>query len=355
MRTIKSKRTTRREIRRAKSFEFDPQLFADNMNATTSDDEGNDLSPELRTYYDRVLIDRAKPRLVYDQFASQRNIPKNAGQTINFRAFDKLKPTTAPLTEGVTPDGSKLNMRIVEATVKQYGAYFMLTDWLELTGPDAVLTETIEILGDHMAESLDTITRETLMAGTNVFYGDGTVTARTAITATMKLSRDIIRQARRILAKQDAPTFDGDCYVAVIHPDSWLDLAKDLETVHMHTESGIQKRYAGELGNYEGIRFVETTRAKIWASAGATLGSTGSEKVDVYGTLVLGKNAYAVTNISGNGSETIIKQRGSSGTADPLNQRSTAGWKANRAVAILVQQNMLRIEHATSVNDHEAN
>lgn len=350
MRTIK-RRISRSEFRRtirAKGFEFDPQLFADNMNTTGSTGPSNDLSPELRTYYDRTLIERAKPKLVHDQFGQRRNIPKNAGQTINFRKFDKLAPTTTALTEGVTPDGSKLNMTKIEVTVKQYGAYFMLSDWLELTAPDAVLTEATEILGDHMGESLDTITRDTLMTGTNVYYGDGTVAARTAITADMKLNRDTIKAAVRALKRQDAPTFEGNTYVAIIHPDTWYDLAKDFETVHMYTESGINKIYAGELGVFDGVRFVETSRAKIYASAGA-------ESADVYATLVLGKNAYAVTNIEGNGAETIAKQRGSGGTTDPLNQRATVGWKANRAVAILVQQNMIRVEHATSTNDHEGN
>ena len=149
--------------------------------------------------------------------------------------------------------------------------------------------------------------------------------------------------------------YQGNTYVAIIHPDTWYDLAKDFETVHMYTESGINKIYAGELGVFDGVRFVETSRAKIYASAGADIGAGGSGKADVYATLVLGKNAYAVTNIEGNGAETIAKQRGSGGTTDPLNQRATVGWKANRAVAILVQQNMIRVEHATSTNDHEGN
>lgn len=337
-----------------KDYIYEPQLFDDVINATTSDDTGNDLSPEVRTYYDKVLIKNAKPKLVHDQAAQRRNVPKNAGQTINFRKFDKLAPATTALTEGVTPTGSKLNMTKVEAPLKQYGAYVLLTDWLQLTGPDPVMTEVAEILGDNMGETLDTITRETLVTGTNVYYGDGSVAARTSITDAMKLSLDTVKVARRILARQDAPTFEGGTYMAIIHPDTWFDLAKAIEQVYQHTESGIKKIFDGEIGTYEGVRFVETSRAKIWASAGAQIGS-GPAKSDVYATLVLGKNAYAVTNVEGNGSETIAKQLGSAGSTDPLNQRASMGWKANRAVAILVQQNMLRIEHATSTQDHEAN
>ena len=78
-----------------------------------------------------------------------------------------------------------------------------------------------------------------------------------------------------------------------------------------------------------GVRFVESTEAKIFAKAGAT--GTGSDKIDVYSTLILGANAYGITDVEGGGLETIVKQLGSGGTADPLNQRATAGWKATKS------------------------
>ena len=44
------------------------------------------------------------------------------------------------------------------------------------------------------------------------------------------------------------------------------------------------------------------------------------------------------------GLQTIIKQRGSAGTADPLDQRSTVGWKATKAAEILVEPYLMRVE-----------
>lgn len=330
---------------------FDEPTGTDIINATTSSGSGNDLSPELRTYYDRTLLENARPNLVYGQFGMNRPIPKNGGQTINFRRFDKLAPATTPLTEGVTPNGSKLNVTQITATVKQYGAFYILTDWLQLTAPDAVLTEVTQNLGQNAGETLDTIDREALMTGTNVYYGDGTVNARTNITATMLPSLKSLRACVRILKRNDAPAFEGGTYVAVIHPDTWFDLTQEIEDLYKYTESGIKKIFEGELGTYQGIRFVETSRAKIFAKGA---GSVGTE-VDVYATLVLGKNAYGITNISGGALQTIVKQLGSSGSLDPLNQRSSAGWKANRVTKILTETNMIRYEHATSTNEHEAN
>ena len=336
-------------------FMIDLRMFDDPvMNKTTSTGSGNNLAPEMKEYYDRTLLENAKPKLVHDQFAQKRPIPRNNGKVISFRKFDKLAPATTPLTEGVTPAGSKLNVTEVTAEVKQYGAYYMLTDFLEMTAIDPIVQEACKNLGDNAGETLDTITREELMTGTNVIYGDGSVEARTAITSAMTLTLKTVRMAKRILDRMDATKLEGDTYAIIIHPDTAFDIGNELEELYKHTESGVKRLFQGEIGTYFGVRFIEASRAKIFASAGAALGS-GSEKVDVYASLVLGKDAYGITSIDGGGIESIIKQKGSAGTADPLNQRSTCGWKANRAVKILLPHNMVRIEHATSTNEHVAN
>lgn len=324
------------------------------VNATTSSGAGNDLSTQLRTYYDRTLLQNAKPKLVYGQFAMVRPIPKNGGQTINWRRFDKLAPATTPLVEGKTPLASKLNVNKVEATVKQYGAYYILTDWLQLTAPDPILTEAARNLGDNAGETYDIIDREALMLGTNVYYGDGSVKVRTGIAAAMKPTLDGYKQCVRILKRADAPTWEGNTYVAIIHPDTWYDLTKEFEELAKYTETGLKKIFEGELGNYQGVRFVETSHGKIYSEAGAT-NSADSKKQDVYADIVLGKNAYGTTSIKGSGVETIAKQLGSSGVSDALNQRSSIGWKGNRATKIVSEIFMVRYEHATSTNEHEAN
>ena len=63
---------------------------------------------------------------------------------------------------------------------------------------------------------------------------------------------------------------------------------------------------------------------------------------------VIGANAYGVTEIEGGGLKTIIKQLGSAGTSDPLDQRSTIGWKAFHTAERLVENYMIRIESASS-------
>lgn len=336
-------RNMRKKIYLLNIRQFDETDYINRTTDTTAT-TGNDLSAEARTYYDRTLLENAKPKLVHDQFAQQRPLPKNGGQKINFRKFDKAKVAITPLTEGVTPNGQKLNITKVEATVRQYGAFYELSDWLQLTAPDPMLTEVAQNLGDQAGETLDTITRETVMAGTNAFYGDGSVNARASITAAMRPTLAGFKKCKNILSRADAKTFNDGRYVAIIHPDTWLDLSDSVEDIYKYTESGMKPIYEGEITIYAGIRFVETSRAKIFANGGAS-------NQDVYASLVVGQNAYAVTKIGG-GLETIAKQLGSGGTTDPLNQRATMGWKANRAVAILDNSAMVRYEHATSTNLH---
>lgn len=73
-------------------------------------------------------------------------------------------------------------------------------------------------------------------------------------------------------------------------------------------------------------------------------GEGGAGGIGVFSCLFFGKNAYGKTKITGGGLKTIIKQLGSAGTADPLDQRATIGWKALMTAKILVPEYIRRLE-----------
>lgn len=325
-----------------KKYRFNLQFFATTVNATTSTGEGNNLSPEMKTYYSDYLIDLAGPKLVHDQFGQKRPIPKNGGKTIEFRKYTPLSKALTPLTEGVTPDGSKLDVSTVTSTVKQYGNWIMLSDMLLLTAIDNNLVQATELLGDNAGRTLDTVTREVLNTGTNVQHYDGSVAARASIAVANKMTVDCVKRAVRNLKLQNTPQINGD-YVAVIHPDVSYDLTNDPAWLEAHKYCRPEEIYSGEIGKVAGVRFVETTEAKVFPKGGAS-------DIDIYSTLILGANAYGVTEINGGGLQHIVKQLGSAGTADPLNQRASVGWKATKTAEILVQQYMIRVETASSFN-----
>ena len=315
---------------------FDLQLFAElNTNVTTADG----MTGEMKTYYSDYLIDLVEPELIHDQFGQKHPIPKNGGKTIEFRQWDTLPEMLTPITEGVTPDGQSLSMQVIDATVQQYGGYVTISDMLELTAIDPVLVQATKAIASQAGRTLDTITREVLNAGNVVQYAGGGA-SRTAVKATDVLTVADIRKAVRTLEAQDAPKING-YYVGIIHPNVKFDLMSDDEWRKPHEYKDTVNIYNGEIGELYGVRFVQSSRAKKFAGAGAS-------GADVYSTLLLGDDAYGVTEISGGGLEHIVKQHGSAGTADPLNQRASCAWKATKVAEILVEQYMVRIESGAS-------
>ena len=314
-------------------FALNMQLF-NNTQTTAS----SDLSVEMKTFYSDYLIDNAKPLLVHDQFGQRHPIPRNGGKTVEFRKYSPFAKALTPITEGVTPDGHKLNVTNLTATVAQYGDYVELSDVLLLTAIDNNLTEATALCGNQAGETLDTVTREVLVGGTNVMYSGG-VSDRSALKADNKLTVDDCFKAARFLKTQKAQKIDG-YYVAIIHPDVAYDLMRSEDWVNAVQYAGSTQLFEGEIGRIAGIRFVETTEAKIFEKGAGTK--------DVYATLVLGANAYGVTEVEGGGLQHIVKQLGSAGTADPLNQRATVGWKAIKTAERLVEGYMIRIESCST-------
>lgn len=328
-------------------FKLNLQLFA--TQTTLLNAEGNDLSPEMKTFYDKNLIREAQASLVHEQFGQKRPIPKNGGKKIEFRQFASLPKALTPLTEGVTPAGNKLSVSTIEAEVAQYGDYIEQSDVLELTSIDNTIVEATQILGNQAGLTLDTIVRDIINSGTNVYYapkiatgGAKTeVTSRANLDATAVMTSDLVKRIATKLKGVNAPKIDG-CYVAIIHPHVAYDLMSDDEWMEVQKYATPENMLKGELGKLGGVRFVESTEAKIFSGSGCPTG------LAVYSTLFIGANAYGVTEITGGGLETIIKQKGSAGTADPLNQRSSIGWKAMRTAEILVQPYMVRCESCSS-------
>ena len=318
-------------------FKINLQLFAENTNTTLS--EG--LSVENKTYYDKNLIREAQPNLIHDQFGQKKPIPKNGGKTIEFRKFASLPKATTPLTEGVTPDGKSLNVSNITAEVAQYGDYVTLSDMLDLTAIDPVVVEAVKVVGNQAGLTLDTITRNVLQSGTNVYYcpkGDGSaVTSRAGLDATCLLTVDVVKNVAALLKSVNAPKIDGS-YVAIIHPFVAADIMKDPMWIDAYKYKNPENIYEGEIGKIAGVRFIESSEAKIYDNG-------------VFGCLFLGANAYGITEVEGGGLQTIIKQLGSSGVADALNQRSSVGWKAIKTAEILIEAYMYRVECKSSLSD----
>lgn len=320
-------------------MQMDLQLFDDVLNTTAS----AGLSAENKTFYDRNLINEAAPKLVHAQFGQKRPIPKHGGKKIEFRRFVSLPKALEPLTEGVTPPGQALEVTKIESELRQYGDFVKVSDVLDLTAIDPVILEATDLCGRQGGATIDTVVRNVINSGTNVFYApklaaDGSVTeveSRASLDKTCRLTCDLVDQVVAFLKAQNAPTIDG-YYIGIIHPYAAYDLRKDERWRKPHEYCDPEHVYRGEIGEYGGVRFVDTSEAKIFSGAGCPAG------LGVFSTLIIGKDAYGVTDIEGGAMEVIVHDKGQIG--GPLNQFSTVGWKAMQTAEILVENYLARIE-----------
>ena len=322
---------------------MDLQLFADASAQLQNTTATSGMSAEMKTYYEKTLLDLAEPALVHDQFGDSYPIPANNGKTIEFRKYTALPKATTPLTEGVTPNGQALTVTTITAEVHQYGGWVALTDMLDLTAIDNNVVQATNLLGSQGGRTMDTIVRDILNGGTNVIYApkigaggaETAVSSRAELDKTCQLTVDLINQAVAMLQTQNADPI-GDSYVAIVHPHTSYDLRKDPAWVDAHKYAAPEEIFNGEIGKINNVRFVVSSEAKIWAGTGCP------EGLAVYSTLVLGAHAYATTELEGGGMQHIVKQLGYGD--DPLNQRASVGWKATKTAERLSEPYMVRIE-----------
>lgn len=389
-----------------------------NVNKTSS----QGLAPLYQPVLNRQLINVSKTELIHHQFGQKAKLEKGKGKIV---AWDKMSPlplAKTPLTEGITPEGTSMNISRVTGIPKQYGAYIATTDQFDFFTPDPSpeMLRINETLANNAGETLDSLTADVLSTGLNVYYAGGK-SARSELAEGDVATIDTIREIVRTLKVNKAKRIDGK-YVAIVHPDIAHDLMSDEKWIHAQQYQARTPLFEGEVGELYGVRFVESPLAtvfrgdaladyneltivkadadtstiyvyetiteeqatelvgrslniggRIYTVASAEAGKFGEDfgasivveedfskslvKVDmkiypgegaasskpVYSTLVLGADAYGVTDIKST-LENITKSLGSAGSGDPLNQRATMGWKAYHLCRILTDMYMVRLE-----------
>ncbi len=323
------------------------QLFA-----TTMTTETGSLSAEMKTFYEKRLLDQAEPLLVHNQFGDKYPIPANNGKKIEFRKYSALPKALTALTEGVTPAGNSLTVTTVEGTVKQYGDWIQLSDMLQMTAIDNNVVQATKLLSSQAGRTLDTVTREVLAGGTNVIYApkvvDGAETevlSRSTLTPECVLTPFVVMRAAATLEAMNTPKIDGS-YVLITHPycretlqesPGWVDVVKYKEG---------NNTFSGEIGKIGDVRVVTTSEAKIINDSTCPVVES-TTYYSVFTSLLLGANAYGVTMLENGGLQHIVKQLGYG--EDPLNQRSSCGWKATSVAVRLCEEYMVRIESLSPV------
>jgi N4-gp56 family major capsid protein len=217
------------------------------------------------------------------------------GASVQFTIYDDLTRATTALTEGEEITPVALADSNVTVTLAEYGNAVVTSAKLRGQSFLNVDADAANIVGYNMADSIDAIVHNLLVAGTNeAWSGDATSTA--TIDATDNLDAGDVRKEVAALRAANVATFRGGSYLGMIHPDVSYDLRDDTnvtDIIQFQIRQDSAAVRAGSIGTFGGVEFIETPRLGIgidpttWADAGA------ASTVDVYPTIICGKQAMA--------------------------------------------------------------
>lgn len=301
----------------------------------------NDINANiLQTWLNRKTLEVFEPNLYFYKLGEQPMV-ESGYNTTSWAKFTQI--ATSAITTGTssddgnTPSDTAFNATAVTCTPVQYRVVVSLADLVVELNVIGFLQGAAGAVGDAMARKIDAVIQTEVMAGTNVYYANGTTTGnRTSLAATDVLTANYLNKACAKLESLDAPKIDG-MYVAVIHPfqlydlrastaaGSWLDLNKYVTP---------DKVFKGEIGALFGVRVVVSSHVQTFTSS-----------TTVYPALVLGKGAYGVSTFQ---SLRTYATPAVASDSDPLAQRRKVGAKIAFAAKRLQENAMVRVESGAS-------
>lgn len=302
--------------------------------------------------FDRIAYFALRSELLFDAVADVQ--PTNQampGSSVTFTIFNDLAAATSTLTETSDVTAVAMSDSQVSVTLNEYGNAVLTTAKLRGTSFLDVDTVAANVVGYNAGISIDSVVRGVLEAGSNVNYATGgstTPTSRATIQVEDVLAADDIRKVTAELRGDNVPTFNG-LYMGYIHPDVSYDLRSETGAAawrdpHVYVDTDMI--YNGEIGAFEGVRFIETPRAPLFADAGDGAGGAGT--IDAYGTLVMGRQALAKAHsiTDGNGPNPSIV-RGP--VVDTLERFQPIGWYWLGGYGRFREASLRRIESSSSI------
>ncbi len=298
------------------------------------------------------LIARAHLSLVAASICDKLDQSKGTGLTAYFVRYERMNVPLAALTEGTDPTSTDFTLTEVTVTLDQWGDFITLTDVAELTTKHPLLQKCIELLADNAQRVIDREVQIVWLAGTNVQYGDGSVTTRATITNAMNISDQVIQKARISLVDGGAPPRGGPSqpdhtvknaassksinqgqhYVAICGPQVMGDImatSTSLGTFASVAMYANQKAlYNSEVGTWLNMRWVETNfipKFTLFGTATAAVASAAANGG--------GMTGLVITAVDGGGT---------------LTSATTYFWKVTRKLKTRGFEESISVAHSTA-------
>ena len=249
----------------------------------------------------------------------------------------------ASITAAKTPLGEESDVSAtqhpattsVTFTPNEYGFAEVRTLKLSNRSMVPIEPEIARAVADHCGKTVDELLQDQAVLGTQVYRAGGAGTTG-ALTTGNTLTSDMVRLAVTKLRAAGAGTRDGVFYAGVIHPNVSYDLRKEAGAGgwRLPQEYNVgDKLYKGEIGEWEGVRFIENSRTRK--------ANDGASGATVYRSFILGHEAL--------GESVVVEPELRFGpVVDRLGRFMPVGWYGDLAFKIFRDQALVRLESVTA-------
>jgi N4-gp56 family major capsid protein len=311
------------------------------------------FAADIEGYLADETLPLARRQLVVYQFGDPLTLPKGRGNAYTATRFNRVPLPYQPLAEGVPPIGESMTISQVSATAQQWGDKITVTDVAEMTIKHPLFQKAIELLGLQLAETFERNTFNNLLGGTQVNFVN-TRGARGSLLTGDVLNPHEVNRAVAILKTLGAPRFMGDeqtntridaeqggarasesprkmpHYVAVLHTLVVADMSENSTITQAWSYSDLNRLYNYELGEWRGVRFIDSNLVPFFVGKGTTSGTftltagasgtlatatynvivTASDTQNQYESLIWTNSTIAVTGPTGSINVALVAQPG---------------------------------------------
>ena len=280
-------------------------------------------------YWDTLFGENLYPNLFLYSFGMKRTLPRNFGLSIKIPRLRKQNIVAAVTEYGSVITPNALSGQFVSGTLQQFGGAYAHSDLVIMTALSDVIELSLRDIARDIAKRMDTHIRDTL-SGIGAFVGGSGAASGSVATASVLKTSDIAK-AVVLLDGGDNPRPPDGYYPLLTHPyalfgiqttisaNAWLEVNK------YTSNEALGNVYRAEAGRLFGAKVLTSSNVKTRLGGAAA----GGFSADASGwrSMMFAPEAYYVTEISDMTAKTFVKQLGSAGAADPINQFATVGAK----------------------------
>jgi hypothetical protein len=285
-----------------------------------------------RAYYEQMLLDTLRTKSILTPFCAVKEDfrARDTGQLVYTEVMDTEPNWNAGSETAPWLSGAYLDSRSLTIGLEIHNDVIKISEYNELVNfwNNGDLTGLVQgKLGQNMVDHLDHLALNAFLSHPNKLYG-GDATSRATLATGDNFLVDMTELIRLQLEENEVPG------VASANPDdvgaivcvTTAGVIHDIRTasgskwIEAQNYVGSTRRFTGEVGSWNGVRFVKTQRAKLRNHGTAVTQTT------LTGATVPGQGAAATVD--------VVWSVGQSGSTRTIPVTSSAGFAVGQYVTI---------------------